>query len=158
MLCSQTDGWICSRQLALVGGWYLQQVGNKSSSQKGIGLHLTLPVTLPAHARSMHEAASGGREEGCAVAATSMQDFERMASAAAPLFPCRRHSSLAADYACVCMAATDAKQVQAAKKKQPNKGGVYFPLAACQVSMLQHTLTVVITMAVLGPPKLVDEH
>jgi hypothetical protein len=56
------------------------------------------------------------------------------------------------------MAATDAKQVQAAKKKQPNKGGVYFPLAACQVSMLQHTLTVVITMAVLGPPKLVDEH
>ncbi|WIA20635.1 hypothetical protein OEZ85_005016 [Tetradesmus obliquus] len=26
----------------------------------------------------------------------------------------------------------DEKQVQAAKKKQPNKGGVYFPIAACQ--------------------------
>eukprot|EP00775_Hariotina_reticulata_P009243 gene9244-9408_t len=26
----------------------------------------------------------------------------------------------------------DTKQVQAAKKKQPNKGGVYFPLPACQ--------------------------
>jgi hypothetical protein len=30
-------------------------------------------------------------------------------------------------------AAADEKQVQAAKKKQPNKGGVYFPIAACQV-------------------------
>eukprot|EP00882_Tetradesmus_deserticola_P011767 GHRQ01012452.1.p2 GENE.GHRQ01012452.1~~GHRQ01012452.1.p2 ORF type:complete len:182 (+),score=67.40 GHRQ01012452.1:333-878(+) len=26
----------------------------------------------------------------------------------------------------------DEKQVQAAKKKQPNKGGIYFPIAACQ--------------------------
>jgi hypothetical protein len=34
-------------------------------------------------------------------------------------------------------AAADEKQVQAAKKKQPNKGGVYFPIAACQVKTRQ---------------------
>lgn len=35
---------------------------------------------------------------------------------------------------CMCLCCADEKDVKAAMKKQPNKGGVYFPIAAVQVS------------------------
>ena len=38
------------------------------------------------------------------------------------------------------LSCTDSKDVAAATKKQPNKGGIYFPIAACQVSMRQRVI------------------